>query len=70
MGTGSAETLFGDGKASVQTIMDIMLMTESRTVNGLLFDVDGSGRISRGESVLRSLANDLFAAINEAGDID
>jgi len=69
LGAGSAETLFGAGTSSTLSVQQIMLLTDSQTSNGLLFDTDANGKINRAEKSLRSLANELFTAINEAGDI-
>ncbi len=42
------------------TVMDILLATDEQAVDGMLYDLD---------AVLRSLANEVYSAINEAGDI-
>ncbi|MFC1597391.1 tandem-95 repeat protein [Planctomycetota bacterium] len=50
-------------------ILDILLMTNEKAAQGLLFDADQSGSISTFELTLRTLANDLYTAINEGSDI-
>ena len=68
VGAGTAETLFGAGTSSVLSVLDILKMTDDGSSNGIVFD-DGDGRIDANEAIMRALANELFTAINEAGDI-
>ena len=49
--------------------MDLLLAVNARMHNGLLYDMDANGQISSSEANLRTMANDLFSAINEAGGI-
>ena len=49
--------------------MDLLLAVNARAHNGLLYDLNGSSQIDGSEANYRTLANDVFAAINEAGDI-
>lgn len=58
-------TLDTNGNA---TILDILQSTNAMSSSGLLYDVDDDG-IDSSETVLRKLANELYTAINEAGDI-
>ena len=37
--------------------MDLLLATDERTHDGLLFDLDGNGRINWLESIYRTIAN-------------
>ena len=48
---------------------DILLATDVKARDGLLYDADGSGSISSFETLLRTLANELYSAINEGSDI-
>ena len=70
--SGEAFEGFSDGE-DVQVI-DLLLATDSMSVNGVLYDdVDGDGQgdgqIDDWEALLRTLANDVYAAINEQGEI-
>ena len=51
------------------TIIDILLATNKKGHEGLLYDVDDYGSISSFELTLRTLANELYTAINEGSDI-
>jgi hypothetical protein len=51
------------------TIIDLLLTTDGKAAQGLLFDADDSGSISAFELTLRRLANKLYACINEGSDI-
>lgn len=75
-GTGSATYNVGTNGAalgvadySILTIMEILLRTNDRANDGLLWDVDDSGTISSFEQALRNMGNEIFTGINEAGDI-
>ena len=51
-------------------MLDLLLAVNSRSHNGLLYDLDGDGDANDSvETSCRTLANDLFTAINQAGDI-
>jgi hypothetical protein len=71
IGAGTAETLFGTGTPSSLTVLDILVMTDENSSDGVIFEDpdDGNSEIDVWEAALRSLANDLFTAINESGDI-
>ena len=51
------------------TIIDILLTTNSETADGLLYDANDDDSIDSFEGVLRTLANELYTAINEGSDI-
>ena len=70
VGAGTAQTLFGTGAASVMSVMDILHGTDERSSNGNVFEDDGDGEIEADEALMRVLANELFTAINESGDIE
>jgi SdrD B-like domain/PKD domain/Periplasmic copper-binding protein (NosD) len=55
--------------STTMTVMDILLATDARTHNGLLYDLDGSGTTSSYEVSRRVMANNVFTAINQQGDI-
>jgi hypothetical protein len=50
-------------------VMDLLLAADARARNGLLYDLDGSGAIGGPEAAYRTMANDVFNAINESGRI-
>ncbi|MFO0815076.1 MAG: SdrD B-like domain-containing protein [Gemmatales bacterium] len=66
---GNKGAALGVSNNTTMSVLDILLSTNARTVNGVLYDVDGSGSISDTERSLRTQANDLFASINELGGI-
>ena len=51
------------------SIIDILLATNGKAADGLLYDSDDDGTIDAFEMLLRTLANDLYAAINEGSDV-
>jgi hypothetical protein len=51
------------------TIIDILLATNAKAAQGLLYDADDDGSISNFEKTLRTLANELYTAINEGSGI-
>jgi hypothetical protein len=57
---GSCGAAFGVANNTVLTVLDLLLATDYRAVDGLLYN---------GDQVLRNLANIVYSAINEAGDI-
>ncbi|HUT92893.1 MAG TPA: SdrD B-like domain-containing protein [Thermoguttaceae bacterium] len=69
VGAGTAETLFETGTPSVLSVIEILKMTDARSSNGNVFEDDGDGVIEADEALMRVLANELFTAINESGDI-
>ena len=58
---------FGVANDSQVTILDLLLATNSMTVDGVLYDLDGSEVIDDLELLLRHMANLLYAAICESG---
>ncbi|HVS34199.1 MAG TPA: SdrD B-like domain-containing protein [Gemmataceae bacterium] len=58
---GSDGAAFGVANNATLTVMDLLLAADQQAVNGLLYN---------GDSTLRNEANDLFSAVNEAGDIN
>jgi hypothetical protein len=50
-------------------IIDLLLATDAWSTDGLLYDKDGNGKIDDSEALLRTLANDVYSAINEQGGI-
>jgi hypothetical protein len=67
---GSSGAAFGVANNSNVAVLDLLLAVNSRSRNGLLYDLDGDGDAHDGqETFFRTMANDVFSAINEAGDI-
>jgi hypothetical protein len=65
-GNGAA---FGVADNTTLTVLRILQATDARTSNGLLYDLDSSGTISLPERALREMANLVYTAINQQGDI-
>jgi hypothetical protein len=63
---GLTPVMDGSGHA---TIIDILQATNAKAAEGLLYAADGSTEIDAFETMLRTLANDLYTAINEGSDI-
>jgi len=51
---------FGVANSTTMTIMDLLLATNNRAVNGVLYN---------GNTAKRTAANNLYSAVNQAGDI-
>jgi hypothetical protein len=74
-GGGGADAKFGfsvavsgdEANGTSLSVMDLLLAVNARSHNGLLYDQNGDGQISSSEAGLRTMANDVFSAINEAG---
>jgi hypothetical protein len=60
---------FGVANNASISVMDLLLAVNARSHNGLLYDQDGDGHISSSEASYRTMANNVFSGINEAGDI-
>lgn len=55
--------------STTMTVLDILLATNALARNSLLYDADGNGVIDSFEQTLRTMANEVFTAINEQGDV-
>ena len=65
---GDSGEAFGVADNSSMTVLDLLLATNARSANGVLYDLDGDSDDDT-ESLLRTLANDVFGAINETGGV-
>jgi hypothetical protein len=65
-GNGAA---FGVADNSTHTVLDLLLAADARSHAGLLCDADANGLIGATETGYRTQVNDVFSAINEAGDV-
>src|SRR5262249_17301601 len=61
--------VFGAADHSSLSVLDLLLAVDSRSHDGLMYDENGDRQINNSESGFRTIANDLFRRINEAGDI-
>jgi hypothetical protein len=67
VGKGAA---FGVASNSQVAVLDLLLAVNRRSRNGLLYDRDGDGDATDAVATsYRTMANNLFTAINQAGDI-
>jgi hypothetical protein len=76
---GSSGAAFGVANNTNMTIMSLLLATNNLTgadTDGdasedysYVYDADGNGVLSDAEKALRALANSVYTAINEGGDI-
>ena len=67
---GGSGAAFGVANNSLVSVMDLLLAVNSRSRNGLLYDLDGDGDANDSmETSYRTMGNNVFSAINEAGDI-
>ncbi len=75
---GDCGAAFGVDDDTEMQIIDLLLATDRMSTNGLLYDHDydvdpfddgGNGEIDDWEELLRTLANDVYSAINESGHI-
>jgi hypothetical protein len=66
---GSGEAFDGYEDYDDARIIDLLLATDSMSYEGLLYDQDEDGEIDALEEFFRTLANDVYSAINEYGDI-
>jgi VCBS repeat-containing protein len=55
--------------STVLTVLDILMRTDAKTRKGILYDENGNGLIDSFETMLRTMANDVYSAINEQGHI-
>jgi hypothetical protein len=58
---------FGVANNTSVSVLDLLLAVNARSKNGLLYDLNGNGKIDSAEVSYRTMANDLFDAINQAG---
>ncbi len=61
---GTNGVAFGVDDNTTLTIMDLLTLTDVQAHKGLLWDLDGNGSLSAGETMLRLEADELFDAIN------
>jgi hypothetical protein len=67
---GNSGEAFGVADNSLLAVLDLLFATDDNSQDGVLYDVDGDGDADDNwETTLRTLANDVYSAINEAGDI-
>ncbi|MBM3999049.1 MAG: hypothetical protein FJ297_05810 [Planctomycetes bacterium] len=67
---GSRGVAFGLANNTTASVLDLLLAVNARSTAGRLYDLDGDGDANDcQETFYRKLANNLFSAINEAGDI-
>ena len=67
---GTSGAAFGVANHAGVTVLDLLLAVNSRSRNGVLFDLDGDGDATDSlETNHRTLANNVFTGINEDGDI-
>lgn len=66
---GNRGAAFGVANNTSLSVMDLLLAVNARSFNGLLYDTNGDGVISPEEASLRTMANDVFSLINEAGGV-
>ncbi len=66
---GTASAAFGVADHSEVSVLDLLLAVNLRSRNGMLFDMDSDGDADNSYEIsLRTMANDLFSSINEAGN--
>jgi uncharacterized delta-60 repeat protein len=67
---GNSGEAFGVADNSLLAVLDLLFATDDNSQNGVLYDIDGDGDADDNwETTLRTLANDVYSAINEAGEI-
>lgn len=67
---GANGAAFGVADNSVASILDLLLAVNQRSHNGRLYDLDHDGDATDSlETTYRTIANDVFSGINEAGGI-
>jgi hypothetical protein len=73
---GTKGAAFSVANGSDRTIMQLLLATNSLTDQpnlsagfAAVYDTDGNGMISSAEAALRTMANDVYSFINEAGGV-
>jgi hypothetical protein len=67
---GNSGEAFDVADNSLLAVLDLLFATNDNSQDGVLYDIDGDGDADDNwETTLRTLANDVYSAINEAGDI-
>ena len=71
---GTSGAAFGVANYSQVAVIDLLFATNERSWNGVLYDLDQDGStddtvLGLSETLLRTLANDVYSAINERGHI-
>jgi hypothetical protein len=66
---GTNGAAFGMANDTSLAVLDLLLATNARARNGLLYDLDSSGAINASEQLLREMCNQVFTAINEQGGV-
>ena len=67
---GDSGEAFNVADDSDVAVLDLLFATNDNSAGGVLYDTDGDGDSDDDwETVLRTLADEVFSAINEAGDI-
>jgi hypothetical protein len=66
---GATGVAFGVANNTAVSVLDLLLAVNARSHSGLLYDLNGNGQIDGSEAGYRTMANDVFSAINEAGGI-
>jgi hypothetical protein len=67
---GDSGEAFNVADNSSLAVLDLLFATNNKSWNGVLYDLDHDGDADDDwETMLRTLANDVYSAINEAGDI-
>jgi hypothetical protein len=64
---GADGAAFGVANNTSESVLDLLLAVNARSHSGLLYDMNANGQISSTEASFRTMANDLFSAINQAG---
>jgi titin len=64
---GADGAAFGVANNSAVAVLDLLLAVDAHSHNGLLYDQNGDGQIDSTEASYRTMVNDVFSAINEAG---
>lgn len=66
---GESGQAFGVDNGTKLAVLDLLFATTDMAVGGVLYDRDGDGDADDDlETLLRTLANDVYSAINEQGD--
>ena len=66
---GDSGDAFGVANDTDVAVLDILLATNTTTVNGILYDLDGDAAINTVEQALRAMANEVYNAVYEEGNI-